>query len=75
MKRTPIKFSYDREVDAAYLKLSRGKVRESEEVEPGLIVDFDIENQIVGVEILRFASRFQRQPRPQSTKPLKKLAS
>ena len=57
-KRTPIKFEYDRDSDAAYLKIRRGKVIESEEVEPGLIVDLDENDQVVGVEILRFARRF-----------------
>ena len=71
MKRKQIKFEYDADVDAAYLSLSRGKVAESEEVEPGLMVDFDSDNQVVGVEILRFAKRFQQRERRQK----KKLAS
>ena len=58
MSRRNIKFEYDRDVDAAYLKLSRAKVLESEEVAPGLIADFDSDGDIVGVEILRFARRF-----------------
>ena len=60
IKLKSIKFEYDREADAAYLRLRRGKVAESEEVEPGLIVDLDSDDQIVGVEILRFARRFAR---------------
>jgi uncharacterized protein YuzE len=66
-KRTAVKFEYDRESDAAYLKLGAGKVVESEEVKPGLIVDFGERDQIIGVEILRFARRFSREK--------KKLAS
>ena len=61
MRRNRVKFEYDREADAAYLKLSRGKVPESEEVERGLIVDIDADDRIVGVEILRFAARFSQQ--------------
>ena len=52
MKNKRIKFEYDRDVDAAYLTLSRGKVRDSEEVQPGLIVDFGLDDEIIGVEIL-----------------------
>jgi len=63
MKRPQIKFQYNRESDAAYLKLARGKVVESEEVQPGVIVDFDGEDQVVGVEILRFSKRFGGQQR------------
>jgi hypothetical protein len=40
MKRKRVKLDYDPEVDAAYLTLAAGKVVESEEVGPGLIVDF-----------------------------------
>jgi uncharacterized protein YuzE len=58
MKRIPVSFEYDREMDAAYLSLARGKVASSEEVKPGLIVDFDCRDRVVGVEILRFSRRF-----------------
>jgi uncharacterized protein YuzE len=57
-RKSAIKFEYDRESDAAYLKLRAGKVLESEEVEPGVIVDFGADEQVIGVEILRFARRF-----------------
>ena len=59
-KRKSVRFEYDRESDAAYLRIRRGKVVESEEVEPGLIVDLGSDDEIVGVEILRFARRFAR---------------
>ena len=54
-----LKFEYDSEVDAAYLTLAKGKVVDSEEVEPGLIVDLDKNERILGVEILEFSRRFQ----------------
>jgi uncharacterized protein YuzE len=59
-KRKSVKFEYDRESDAAYLTIRPGKVVESEEVKPGLIVDLGTDDEIVGVEILRFARRFGR---------------
>lgn len=62
-KRKSVKFEYDRDADAAYLKIGRGKVVESEEVQPGLIVDLDADDQVVGVEILRFTRRFRRKSR------------
>lgn len=61
MKRNKLKFEYDREVDAAYLTLASGKVRDSEEVQPGVVVDFNSDGQVVGIEILRFAKRFVTQ--------------
>ena len=60
-KRKSVKFEYDRESDAAYLRIRPGQVVESEEIEQGLIVDLGPDDQIVGVEIHRFAHRFVRQ--------------
>ncbi len=50
------KIEYDREVDAAYVRLSKNEVDVSEQVSDDLIVDFDAEGRIVGLEILE-ASR------------------
>jgi uncharacterized protein YuzE len=61
MNSKKIRFEYDRDADAAYLKIARGKVLESEEVQPGVIVDLDAEGRILGVEILRFGKRFMTQ--------------
>ena len=58
MKKNTITFEYDADVDAAYLKLKKGTVAESEEVRPGIVVDYDASDQVVGVEILRFSKRF-----------------
>jgi len=68
-----IRFEYDREVDAAYLTLARGKVAESAEVTPGVVVDRDARKRIIGIEILRFAKRFLAQSRP-AARSLKKSA-
>jgi uncharacterized protein YuzE len=57
-----LKLDYDPEVDAAYLTLRPGKVVESEEVRPGLVVDFGAGEQVIGIEILRFSRRFQSRP-------------
>ena len=72
-KHKAVKFEYDPNVDAAYLTLARAKVQESEEVEPGVIVDLDVRGQVVGVEILRFAKRFMSQSK-RGSKALKKSA-
>jgi uncharacterized protein YuzE len=59
MKKRTIKFEYDPDVDAAYLTLTRARISESEEVRPGIVVDLDASDQIVGIEILRFTRRFR----------------
>ena len=44
--------SYDIEADAAYIRFSTGKVKESEEVSSGIVLDYDEDGHIVGMEVL-----------------------
>lgn len=46
------RISYDREADAAYVRFSDGKIVESEEVRPGVVLDFDADGKIVAMEVL-----------------------
>ena len=48
---------YDRAADAVYVRLSDGRVARSEEVEEGIIVDYDADGRVLGVEILNFSKR------------------
>ena len=52
-----MKLKVDRESDALYFRLDEAAIVESEEVQPGVILDFDKENRVVGVEILGISSR------------------
>lgn len=47
-----MKLEYDSVADAAYVKLADGEIVDSEEVRPGLIVDYDAQDRVVGIEIL-----------------------
>ncbi len=47
-----MKTHYDPETDALYVRFATAKVVESEEVSPGVVLDFDTEGRIVGVEVL-----------------------
>lgn len=47
----------DHEADALYLRLDEGRVLESEQVAPGVVLDYNAEGQVVGVEILGLSSR------------------
>ena len=47
----------DPESDALYLRLDESKIIESEEVSPGVVLDFNAEKQVVGVEILHLSRR------------------
>jgi uncharacterized protein YuzE len=47
----------DKENDILYFRIDESRIVESEEVQPGVILDFDENNQVVGVEFLRISSR------------------
>jgi len=47
----------DGEADALYLRLDDSRIVESEEVSPGVVLDFNEHNQVVGVEMLNLSKR------------------
>jgi uncharacterized protein YuzE len=47
-----MKMHYDEQVDALYLSLDESDVVESEEVKPGIILDFNSAGEVVGIEVL-----------------------
>ena len=44
--------TYDSEANALFVRLPEGTIVESEELRPGLIVDFDKDGRIIGFEML-----------------------
>ncbi|MGJ3250373.1 MAG: DUF2283 domain-containing protein [Elainellaceae cyanobacterium] len=52
-----MKLQFDEQADALYLRLDDSKIIESEEVQPGIILDFDENSQVVGIEILDIKRR------------------
>ena len=44
-------FQYHADTDMLYLKLITGVSTESEEVAPGVVLDFDERNRVIGIEI------------------------
>jgi uncharacterized protein YuzE len=48
---------YDPDVDALYVRLTARKVIESEQVQPGIVLDFDETGAVVGVEVLNASRR------------------
>ena len=43
--------------DALYLRLDESKIVESEEVQPGIVLDFNADKQVVGIEVLDLRKR------------------
>ena len=52
-----MKLKVDKGNDALYLRLDETEIVESEEVQPGVILDFDKNNRVVGIEILALSTR------------------
>ena len=52
-----MKVHFDRESDALYFRLDDSKIIESEEVQPGIILDFDENGKVAGVEVLDASKR------------------
>ena len=52
-----MKMHYDEKVDALYLSLDDSEVVESEEVKPGIVLDFNADSQVVGIEVLDLRKR------------------
>jgi uncharacterized protein YuzE len=52
-----MRIKVDQESDTLYFRLDENKIIESEEVRPGIILDYDKKGQVVGVEFLDIASR------------------
>jgi uncharacterized protein YuzE len=52
-----MKIEYDQQADAIYIRLKAGTVVESEEVRPGVVLDFDAEGKVLGIEMLDVSER------------------
>ena len=52
-----MKLRVDKEADALYLRLDDSAIVESEEVSPGVVLDYNEANEVVGVEMLRLSQR------------------
>jgi uncharacterized protein YuzE len=57
-----MKITYDPEVDVLRIVFSNAPIEESDEEKPGIILDFDKDGNVVGMEILD-ASRRMENPR------------
>ncbi len=52
-----MKLTVAHEADALYLRLDDSKIIESDEVSPGIVLDYDENNQVVGIEMLNLSKR------------------
>ena len=52
-----MKIEYDPKADAMYIRLKAGTVADSDEVRPGVVLDFDAEGRVLGIEMLDVSLR------------------
>ena len=52
-----MKLKIDRENDVLYFRLDETAIVESEEVQPGVILDYNADGQVVGIELLNLSTR------------------
>jgi len=65
-----MKLEFDPFADAAYFEISLTEVEHSKEIEPGIIVDYDKDGHVVGVEVLTVSKRGRRSILPTGVKPV-----
>ena len=52
-----MRLSVDKEADALYLRLDDSSIVESEEVSPGIVLDYNESNEVVGLEMRHLSRR------------------
>ena len=54
-----MKIVYDQEVDVLRILFSKAAIEESDEDKPGIILDYDRDGNIVGLEVLDASKRIE----------------
>ena len=57
-----MKLTVDPEADALYLRLNDAQIADSEQVASGVILDYDAQDNVVGVEMLHLSKRTKSGP-------------
>lgn len=52
-----MKIDFDQAADALYIELADGEVESTEEIKPGVILDYDANGNVLGVEMLYISKR------------------
>jgi len=52
-----MRLKVDKENDTLYFRLDESAIVESEEIQPGIVLDFDAHERVVGIEILQLSNR------------------
>ena len=52
-----MKAQYDPAADAMYIRLADGTVADSDEVRDGVVLDYDVNGRVLGIEVLNLSRR------------------
>ncbi len=55
-----MKVKYDKENDILYIRSSNNPIIESDSEKPGIILDYDSDQNIVGIEVLNASKKMER---------------
>ena len=53
-----MKISYSKEADALYIRLNDKRIENSDEISEDVILDFDANGNVVGIEVLNASEKF-----------------
>ena len=56
-----MKLKLDKESDSLYFRLDESTIVESEEVQPGVVLDYNAAGDVVGIELLNLSTRVSPQ--------------
>ena len=65
----------DKSADALYIRLHDSAIVESEEISPGVVIDYNESNEIAGIEVLRLSQRLATPSASTPTSATKPIAS
>lgn len=57
-RRMKVKIEYSKEADALYIYFKEDFVEKSREIEDGIVIDFDKNGQMIGIEVLDASKRY-----------------
>lgn len=52
-----MKVQFDPSADAMYIRLAEGEVADSDEVRDGVVLDYDRDGRVLGIELLNVSQR------------------
>jgi len=57
-----MKLSYDPEADSLWIRWNTVPIDESDEIVPGVVLDYDEQGEVVGIEVLNASKKIQNLP-------------